>query len=54
MPVLFLSIKGLAETILHNTPYTKTGLLQIYETSAERLEAAWLGKEGGDILHFEQ
>lgn len=54
MPVIFLSTKGLADMILHNTAYAQTGLPRIYKTSAERLEAARIGKEGGDILHFEQ
>jgi glycine/D-amino acid oxidase-like deaminating enzyme len=54
MPVIFLSTRGLADMILHNTPYEQSGIPRIYKTTAERLEAAHTGKEGGDILHFEQ
>lgn len=51
MPVIFLSTKGLADMILHDTPYEQCGIPQIFKTSAARLEAARTGKEGGDILH---
>lgn len=53
MPVIFLSTKGLAEMILHNTPYEQTGIPQIYKTTSARLDAARTGREGGDILHSE-
>ncbi|GAM44026.1 hypothetical protein TCE0_060r19316 [Talaromyces pinophilus] len=54
MPVIFLSTKGLADMILHNTSFDQTGIPQIYKTTSARLEAARTGKKGGDILHFEQ
>lgn len=52
MPVIFLTSKGLAEMILEGKKFeeTETRVPRIYKTTAERLEAARSGKEGGDIL----
>jgi glycine/D-amino acid oxidase-like deaminating enzyme len=50
MPVIFLTTKGLAEMVLTGKKFEDTGVPRIYKTTAERLEAARTGKEGGDIL----
>ncbi|KAL4788096.1 phosphoenolpyruvate phosphomutase-domain-containing protein [Aspergillus varians] len=50
MPVILLATKGLADMILNGRSYEDTKLPRIFKTTAERLERAASGPEGGDIF----
>ena len=51
MPVIFLAAKGLAEMMQTGADFEQVNLPRIFKTTAERLQAARDGPEGGDILH---
>lgn len=51
MPVIFLAARGLAEMMQTGADFEQLNLPRIFKTTAERLEAARDGPEGGDILH---
>ena len=50
MPVIFLAARGLAE-IMQTGADLEQNLPRIFKTTAERLQTARDGPEGGDILH---
>lgn len=51
MPVVLLCAKGLAEMIQAGKSYEEVHIPRVFKTSAERLQKARDGPEGGDILH---
>lgn len=51
MPVIFLAARGLAEMMQTGADFEQPNLPRIFKTTAERLQAARDGPEGGDILH---
>lgn len=51
MPVIFLAARGLAEMMQTGADFEQLNLPRIFKTTAERLQAARDGPEGGDILH---
>lgn len=50
MPVIFLAAKGLAEMIQTGKGFEQVNLPRIFKSTAERLQAAQTGPEGGDTL----
>ncbi|KAH8602224.1 FAD dependent oxidoreductase [Bisporella sp. PMI_857] len=50
MPIIWLAAKGVAEMIIKDKPFDDVGLPHIMKTSAERLQKAKNGPEGGDIF----
>lgn len=50
MPVIFLATKGLADMILKGRTYEDTGLPRVFKSTAQRLQKAAGGPEGGDIF----
>jgi hypothetical protein len=50
MPIIFLAAKELAQMIRMGKKFEEVNLPRLYKSTAERLEAAQNGKEGGDIL----
>jgi glycine/D-amino acid oxidase-like deaminating enzyme len=50
MPIIWLAAKGIADMVAKGQSYQETGLPWIVQTTAERMEKAQKGPEGGDIL----
>ncbi|KAL2820521.1 phosphoenolpyruvate phosphomutase-domain-containing protein [Aspergillus cavernicola] len=50
MPVIFLATKGLADMILNGRSFEDTRLPRVFKTTAERIQRAKNGPEGGDIF----
>ncbi|KAL4936037.1 hypothetical protein BDV06DRAFT_216980 [Aspergillus oleicola] len=50
MPVIFLAMKGLADMLLNGKTFEETGLPRVFKSTAERLQRAAEGPEGGDIF----
>ncbi|KAL2854646.1 phosphoenolpyruvate phosphomutase-domain-containing protein [Aspergillus pseudodeflectus] len=50
MPVIFLATKGLADIIVKGLSFEETKLPRTFKTTAERIQKAANGPEGGDIF----
>ncbi|KAL4925386.1 NAD(P)/FAD-dependent oxidoreductase [Aspergillus undulatus] len=50
MPVIFLATKALAEMVLNGMSFEQTELPRVFKSTAERLQRAADGPEGGDIF----